>query len=110
MSRKDHIIKFPEPNFEQFEDTQTSSGEEHLNKYSQSASEDRYTRVGGRRSSRLDKQLSIPENSISVPELVPPRQSPRGPRLFSEVFALGCSIAYRWASVRAFSTIWRIIT
>lgn len=26
--------------------------------------------------------------------------SPRGPRLFSEVFALGCSIAFRWAAVR----------
>lgn len=114
VSRKDRIIKFPEPNFAHFEDMQISNGEElHLNKYSQSASEDRQIRVGGKRSSRLEKQLSIPENRISVPELVFPelrgRQSPRGPRLFSEVFAMGCSVAYRWASVREFYTIFRII-
>jgi hypothetical protein len=30
-------------------------------------------------------------------------RSLRGPRLFSEVFALGCSIAFRWAAVSSFA-------
>lgn len=55
--------------------------------------------------------MRVPLTRIPVAELVSPElrgiskpPSPRGPRLFSEVFALGCSIAYRWASVRDHSS------
>jgi hypothetical protein len=64
----------------------------------------------GRRSSRLEKQVSIDRRRGSLSPIAEPESdgggragsgSPRGPRLFSEVFALGCSIAFRWASVSA---------
>lgn len=95
-SRKDYVMHFAQYH----EDVESSSGEEYLNKYSQSASENRYFRVDSRRSGRYENQFSIPENRISVPESSPGRQTHRGPRLFAEVFGMGCSIAYRWASTR----------
>ncbi|KAG0560190.1 hypothetical protein KC19_10G160800 [Ceratodon purpureus] len=96
-------IRFPELNFSRFEDlSQSSNGEEHLCKYSQTTSDERPSRIGGRRGSRVDMRVSIPQNRIPVADPLSPgvrgRGSPRGPRLFSEVFALGCSVAYRWAS------------
>ncbi|KAG0567145.1 hypothetical protein KC19_7G114300 [Ceratodon purpureus] len=61
----------------------------------------------GRRSSRLEKQLSFDQRGPLSPIAEPESDgggrsgSPRGPRLFSEVFTLGCSIAYRWASTKS---------
>ena len=36
-------------------------------------------------------------------------RSSRGPRLFSEVFALGCSVAFRWAAVSLFPALHKMI-
>ncbi len=47
-----------------------------------------------RRSSRSGGEPMSPEHSSGS-------RSPRGPRLFTEVFALGCSVAFRWAAVSA---------
>lgn len=47
---------------------------------------------------------SSPQSSINTVALSPRGiLSPRGPRLFTEVFALGCSIAFRWAKVKLLS-------
>lgn len=70
----------------------------------------------GRRSSRLEKQLSFDQRGPLSPIAEPESDgggrsgSPRGPRLFSEVFTLGCSIAYRWASVSSLHPQAQLIT
>ena len=52
---------------------------------------------------------SSPQSRINTVALSPRGiLSPRGPRLFTEVFGLGCSIAFRWAKVKLLSIFTRI--
>lgn len=86
------------------DDRHTSNDEEPImSKLKYRVDGDRYSSISISRKSTTEKQLSTPNRHIPVGGSVSPahssgRGSPRGPRLFSEVFALGCSIAYRWSS------------
>lgn len=90
----------------QFEDMHMSNGEESIvNKLRHRSDSDRHISSNGRRHKNIERQPSNFNISIPVAEPVfsadsGARGSPRGPRLFSEVFALGCSIAYRWSSTK----------
>lgn len=60
-----------------------------------------------RRGGSVDE--SSPQSSVNTVALSPRGiLSPRGPRLFTEVFGLGCSIAFRWAKVKLLSIFTRI--
>ena len=69
--------------------------------------------IDGGRISTDERRPNLAELMSPGPERERQRErgnrSPRGPRLFSEIFALGCSIAYRWAAVSFVLPIFQVV-
>lgn len=69
--------------------------------------------IDGGRISTDERRPNLAELMSPGPERERQRErgnrSPRGPRLFSEIFALGCSIAYRWAAVSFVLLIFQVV-